>query len=78
MYRFSPEEFRAYDRHCTYNIDEGCRVSMDNTDITAVDNECCESEFLIVDGAPIGGPAAIGLQQYRTQFNGNTLVISNN
>ncbi len=77
VYRFSPDEFRAYDRHCTFQIEDDCRVSMDNTDITAVDNVCCSSKFLIIDGAPIEGPAAIGLHQYNTQFNGNSLIITN-
>ena len=77
VYRFSPEEFRAYDRHCTFNVDDNCRVTMDNTDISAVDTECCDSKFLIIDGAPIDGPAAIGLQQYNTDFDGNTLFIFN-
>lgn len=77
VYRFSPEEFRAYDRHCTFQVEDDCRVSMDNTDIFAVDNTCCKSKFLIVDGAPTEGPAAIGLQQYNTSFDGNTLRINN-
>ena len=77
VYRFSPDEFRAYDRHCTFQVEDDCRVSMDNTDIFAVDNTCCSSKFLIVDGAPTEGPAAIGLQQYNTSFNGNILQIFN-
>ncbi len=77
VYRFSPDEFRAYDRHCTFQVTENCRTSMDNTDITTVDTECCDSKFLIVDGAPIAGPAAVGLHQYNTQFDGNTLIIYN-
>ena len=77
VYRASPDEFRAYDRHCTFLVEDGCQTSVDNTDITAVDSDCCLSKFLIVDGAPIDGPANIGLQQYNTQFNGNTLWITN-
>ena len=77
VYRYTPDEFRAYDRHCTFQVNDNCRVSMDNTDITAVDEECCESKFLIIDGAPIDGPANIGLHQYNTSFDGNTLVIYN-
>lgn len=77
VYRASPDEFKAYDRHCTWMIEENCRVTVDNTDITAVDSECCDSKFLIVDGAPIAGPAAIGLHQYQTDFDGNTLYIFN-
>jgi nitrite reductase/ring-hydroxylating ferredoxin subunit len=77
VYRYSPDEFRAYDRHCTFQIEENCRISMDNSDIKAVDTECCGSKFLIVDGAPIDGPAAIALLAYNTQFDGNTLLIYN-
>ncbi|MGB0368937.1 MAG: hypothetical protein ACPGU4_02005 [Flavobacteriales bacterium] len=77
VYRFSPNEFRAYDRHCTFQVDDVCRVDMESTDISAVDSECCESKFLIVDGAPIDGPANIGLHQYNTSFDGNTLLIFN-
>ncbi len=77
IYRYSPDEFRAYDRHCTYLPNEGCRVTVDDTDIFAVDGECCDSKFLLVDGAPVDGLAAIGLLQYNTSFNGNVLWITN-
>lgn len=77
IYRYSPDEFRAYDRHCTFLPEEGCRVTIDNTDIFAVDSECCSTKFLLVDGAPVDGPAAIGLLQYNTSFNGNVLWITN-
>lgn len=77
VYRASPDEFKAYDRHCTWMVEDDCRVSVDNSDITAVDTECCESHFLLVDGAPISGPAPIGLQQYQTDFDGNILYIFN-
>ncbi|MFM1875857.1 MAG: hypothetical protein RL266_1594 [Bacteroidota bacterium] len=77
VFRASPEEFKAFDRHCTFQVEENCRVNVDNTDITAFDSECCESKFLLFDGAPIDGPAPVGLHQYNTQFDGNTLFIFN-
>ncbi len=77
VYRFSPDEFRAYDRHCTFQVNDNCRIAMESTDVTAVDNECCDSKFLIIDGAPIDGPANIGLHEYNTSFDGNTLLIFN-
>lgn len=77
IYRASPDEFRAYDRHCTFMPQEGCRVTIDNTDIFAVCDQCCSSKFLIVDGSPVEGPAALGLLQYNTSFNGNVLWITN-
>lgn len=77
IYRASPDEFRAFDRHCTFQVNDNCRVDMESTDVTALDEECCESKFLIIDGAPIDGPANIGLHQYNTSFDGNTLLIFN-
>lgn len=77
VYRATPDEFRAFDRHCTFQVNDNCRVNMDDTDIQAVDEECCESKFLIIDGAPIDGPANIGLHQYNTSYDGNTLLIFN-
>lgn len=77
IYRASPDEFRAYDRHCTFLPEEGCRTTVDNTDIFAVCDECCNSKFLLVDGSPVDGPAALGLLQYNTSFNGNVLWITN-
>jgi nitrite reductase/ring-hydroxylating ferredoxin subunit len=77
IYRASPEEFRAYDRHCTFLPEEFCRVTIDNTDIFAVCDACCNTKFLLVDGSPVEGPAPIGLLQYNTSFNGNALWITN-
>ena len=77
IFRATPEEFRAFDRHCTFQVEENCRVNVDNTDIAAIDSDCCDSKFLLFDGAPIDGPAPVGLHQYNTQFDGNTLFIFN-
>lgn len=77
VYRYTPDEFRAYDRHCTFQVNDNCRVNMESTDVTALDEECCDSKFLIIDGAPIDGPANIALHQYNTSFDGNTLLIFN-
>lgn len=77
IYRATPNQFNAFDRHCTFQIDNNCRVKVDNTDITAHDEECCDSKFLLVDGAPIDGPANLGLHQYNTSFDGNVLTVFN-
>lgn len=77
VYRASQDEFMAFDRHCTFQPQDNCRVTVDNTHITAVDQECCGSKFILVDGSIVQGPAARGLHQYRTSFDGNTLWITN-
>lgn len=77
IYRASPEEFRAYDAHCTFLPEDGCRTEVDDTDIFAVCGQCCGTKFLLIDGAPVEGPAPIGLLQYNTMFDGNILWVTN-
>lgn len=77
VYRKTLDEFVALDRHCPYQPEEVCRVIVDDTEVTARDTACCHSAFLIIDGSVTEGPASIGLQQYNTSFNGQTLRIYN-
>lgn len=77
VFRESTEQFRAYDRHCTYQPENTCsRVSVSDNNLVAVDT-CCNSGFQLLDGAPISGPATIGLQQYNTSFDGNIIRVWN-
>jgi nitrite reductase/ring-hydroxylating ferredoxin subunit len=77
VYRRSPEEFIAMDRHCPYQPEELCRVFVDDSEVIARDTLCCGSAFLITDGSVTQGPAALSLQRYNTTFNGTTLRIYN-
>ena len=77
VYRYSVDEFHAFDRHCPFNADEGCRVTVNSTDIEAEDIDCCHSKFLIIDGSVTEGPANQQLKPYTTSFDGNTLLIYN-
>jgi len=77
IYRISNEEFRAYDRHCTYDSGNSCAlVSVDGTNITGVD-DCCGSTFILRDGSITQGPASLPLKQYQTSFDGAVLRIFN-
>lgn len=77
VYRAGQDDFKAYDRHCTYQPTNNCgKVAVDNTDIIAVDT-CCGSQFLIVDGTVQNGPATLALKEYRTSFDGEKLRIYN-
>lgn len=76
IYRHTLDEFVAYDRHSTYNVGEGCRVSVEDDNITLAD-ECSESEWLIIDGSVLQGPATVPLQAYNTTFNDPFLRIYN-
>ncbi len=77
VYRRSPDEFVAMDRHCPYRPEELCRVFVDDSEVIARDTLCCGSAFLITDGSVTQGPAALSLQRYNTSFNGTTLRIYN-
>lgn len=77
VYRASPTEFVALDRHCTYQTTDLCRVYVDSSEVIARDSLCCHSAFLINNGSVVEGPASIDLRQYNTTFNGTTLRIYN-
>lgn len=77
IYRYSSSEFRAYDRDCTYQPTNGCAVSVNTTNIIAIDSSCCHSQFSIVDGSVTQGPASTPLKAYNTSFDGNILQIFN-
>jgi len=76
VYRVNNDEFAAYDRHCTYNVPEACRVFVDpNSGITAADTLCCGSVFEIITGNVVEGPAQFRLQPFQTQFNSNSDLL---
>lgn len=77
LYRVSTSEFKAYDRHCTFDVNNTCGlVSIEVNNITAKD-DCCGSQFLITDGSITTGPATLPLKQYQTTFDGSVLHIFN-
>ncbi len=77
IYRFSQDEFYAFDRHCPYQPTNSCgKVKVDSDNITLADS-CCGSKFIIVDGSVIQGPAGLPLKKYKTYYDGTTLHITN-
>ncbi len=77
VYRQSTDQFKAYDRNCTYQSTNPCAtVYVDATNILAVDT-CCKSKFLLMDGSVSHGPALFPLKAYNTTFDGNVLHIFN-
>jgi len=76
VYRVNNDEFSAFDRHCTFNVPDACRVFVDeNSGLTAKDTLCCGSVFEIITGNVVEGPAQFQLQTFRTQFNQNTDLL---
>ncbi len=76
VYRINNDEFSAFDRHCTFNVPEACRVFVDeNSGLTAKDTLCCGSVFEIITGNVVEGPAQFQLQPFQTQFNQNSDLL---
>ncbi|GIV41934.1 MAG: hypothetical protein KatS3mg034_1244 [Vicingaceae bacterium] len=77
VYRYSQDEFRAYDRHCPYDPASSCAlVSVDANNIEASD-PCCQSAFILSTGQPVRGPSSFPLKSYQTSFDGTVLRITN-
>ncbi len=77
IYRISVDEFVAYDRACPYDpFDAASRIVMDPSGLTCSDSNCT-SQFGILDGSVIKGPATIPLKRYNTYYDGNILSVSN-
>ena len=78
VYRVSMDEFRAYDRACTYSP-HTCTLNISEDNAVLVGAECSESVYSLLDGYPLEGPANYPLREYRTYFNSvsNRLTIRN-
>ena len=77
IYRISQDEFAAYDRTCTYNVEENCKIVVDDSNNFAVDSMCCSSKYLLLDGSVTEGPATYPLKRYQTYFDGTNLHVYN-
>lgn len=76
IYRKDAVEYVAYERNCSYHPNDACATV--NVDISGLylTDPCCGSVFDFGSGNPTGGPAWRPLRQYRTQFDGNVLTIT--
>ena len=77
IYRASPSDFIAYDRHCPYQSQDLCAIIMQDNNVIAVDMDCCQTHYLITDGSVTQGPGSLPLHRYNTTFNGSQLRIFN-
>jgi nitrite reductase/ring-hydroxylating ferredoxin subunit len=76
IYRVNATSFVAYERNCTYHPNRECAtVNVHSSGLYLID-PCCNSQFSLTDGNSMGGPAWRPLLQYRTQVQGNKIIIS--
>ena len=75
VFRYSWDEFLAYERACPK--DNETAVVVDST--TSVILQCpkCGTKFIYTDGTPIDGPAKSALRSYSTHYDGSTLHVYN-
>jgi hypothetical protein len=74
--RKSASTYVAFDRKCSYRVNDTCgRVRIDPSRLFLKD-ACCGSQFDL-QGRPQSGPATRPLRQYTTTLSGNTLNITN-
>jgi hypothetical protein len=76
VYHRSIDEFMAYDRHAPFNVDDGCQVVVKEDNIV-IEDPCSGSQWVIIDGSIIGGPAAQSLLQYDVIYNDPYVQIFN-
>lgn len=75
-YRVNNDEVKAYDRQASYNVREKCKVFVD-TGSTYCTDTCSGSQWLLLDGQVLRGPASLPLREYQTSFDGSNLIITN-
>jgi hypothetical protein len=77
VYRPLPEQFMVYERCCPYDPEKShARVNLEPGGVTSIDT-VCKSRYILTDGTPFEGPSRYPLEQYRWDYNGNTLHIYN-
>ncbi len=76
IYRKGFDEFVALERHVPYQVEENCRVDVLDDGVT-LEDPCSNSQWLIIDGSVLQGPASQPLLQYNTSFNSPYLHIYN-
>ncbi len=79
VYRFTQDEFIAYDRLCPVEQKEDCRIQATDDDLFYTCN-CCKTPYLMIDGTgqsrndtTFPGTGKF-LKAYRTYYNGNNEV----
>jgi len=77
IYRKTENEFIALERACAYDpTADSAQVRVDVSGITCYCPKC-KSKYILLDGSPYAGPTQWSLKQYRTNYDGTYLYITN-
>ena len=78
IYRYSMDEFKAYERQSPNEPDYCCELSILIVDFPFVVDTCLNVKYSILDGSIITpGYNGYPLIEYRTQYDGHTLRVFN-
>ena len=77
IYRKTENEFMAFERACAY--DPTADSSQVRIEVSGITCNCpkCKSKYILLDGSPFQGPSQWALKQYRTNYDGTYLYVSN-
>lgn len=77
IYRVDYQTFAAYDRACPYDWENNeSWIWVEDSGLILGDS-CCGSQFNVLSGVPIAGPAKHALKYYRTTYDGVRLRVHN-
>jgi nitrite reductase/ring-hydroxylating ferredoxin subunit len=77
IYRKTESEFMAYERACPYDpTSDSARIQVDVSSITCTCPRC-KSKYILLDGTPYEGVSRWPMKQYRTNYDGTYLYVTN-
>jgi len=77
IYHFSINEYKVYDRNCSYEPSLACSY-IDSVNSAVAYCGCCSSAFLLSqDGVAANSPALLPLKQYHWSLQGSQMHIYN-
>ncbi len=76
VYRKTQTEFVVLERHSAYKPEDNCAVVVMD-DGVIIDDPCSDSQWLIMDGTIVNGPAAMPLRTYSSNYQDPYLYITN-
>jgi len=71
IHRNSTEEFTCLDARSTYSVEDDCMVRVMDDNVV-IEDPCSGSQWLIMDGSVLNGPATAPLVSYDYTFDSDT------
>jgi hypothetical protein len=79
IYHKTLDEFAAYERACPYDYySTSALITVDSSNVFAVDKEHCGSMYNLLDGSVEHGPATRPLKQYAADYDGTSIIRVHN